>query len=208
MRVLLCDIGNVVLGFDNDRAKQQLLELADPGVRLNGSARTQLVSATNGEVWRAYGSGRISDADYRKFIRKILRCNSNVTDDDIDEAVSDVFTTIPDTIDILKRLRASSVILVAVSNAEPPRVRYAHRLGIWSLFDRRVASCEVGLCKPDAEIFLYALGLVEATPDQALFVDDVPEYVAAAQLIDIKAHCFENPAGLEGFLVEHEYLSA
>jgi putative hydrolase of the HAD superfamily len=51
--------------------------------------------------------------------------------------------------------------------------------------DLVMLSNEVGLEKPDPAIFELALELLEVAPHQALFVDDVPENVQAAQALGL-----------------------
>jgi epoxide hydrolase-like predicted phosphatase len=76
-----------------------------------------------------------------------------------------------------------------------------------ALFDAVVDSCVVGLRKPDPAIFLHTLReLGDVAPERAVFLDDHPVNVAAAQR-----------TGLHGILVEdadravdelHQFLQA
>ena len=52
-------------------------------------------------------------------------------------------------------------------------------------FDLVMMSNEVGLLKPDPAIFETALDLLNVTPAQALFIDDIAENVAAARALGI-----------------------
>ena len=47
-------------------------------------------------------------------------------------------------------------------------------------FDACVVSAEVGCAKPAAAIYQQASHLLELRPNECLFVDDVPAFVAAA----------------------------
>jgi putative hydrolase of the HAD superfamily len=46
-------------------------------------------------------------------------------------------------------------------------------------FEGITASCEVGCAKPEAAIYRAALAALKVAPEEALYLDDVPEYVAA-----------------------------
>lgn len=54
-----------------------------------------------------------------------------------------------------------------------------------------VLSHEVGLMKPDPEIYLLAAQAHEAPPGECLFVDDRPDYVEGARAVGMKATVFK-----------------
>ena len=53
------------------------------------------------------------------------------------------------------------------------------------LFDGIIDSSEVGVRKPDPEIFKIALSKAETLPHQTIFLDDYPEHVDVAQSLGI-----------------------
>ena len=53
------------------------------------------------------------------------------------------------------------------------------------LFDGIIDSREVGVRKPDPEIFKIALSKAETLPHQTIFLDDYPEHVDVAQSLGI-----------------------
>jgi HAD superfamily hydrolase (TIGR01509 family) len=60
----------------------------------------------------------------------------------------------------------------------------------------------VGACKPNPVIYRAALVSCGARAEEALFIDDVPEYVAAAQKLGVSGIVFESPSQLESELKE------
>ena len=54
------------------------------------------------------------------------------------------------------------------------------------LFDAVVDSCHAGVRKPDPRIYQLALDAVDATPEAAVFLDDHPANVAAAEALGIR----------------------
>ena len=54
-------------------------------------------------------------------------------------------------------------------------------------FDAFISSCEVGMRKPDPEIFKLALGIAQAAPEECAYFDDRPMLVNAAQKLGIRA---------------------
>lgn len=57
-------------------------------------------------------------------------------------------------------------------------------------FDEMIISAEVGLKKPDPEIYILATKLLDVTPENMIFIDDFPQNVAAAAAIGIRSILF------------------
>ena len=63
-------------------------------------------------------------------------------------------------------------------------------LHIEDCFDVIVISAQVGLMKPDPAIYHLTLDRLGVTPQQAVFIDDMLENVAAAMALGMRAICF------------------
>jgi len=48
------------------------------------------------------------------------------------------------------------------------------------------------ICKPDPAIYLHTCGKLKVAPQQALFLDDLPENIVSAAQVGLKAIRFEN----------------
>jgi epoxide hydrolase-like predicted phosphatase len=59
-------------------------------------------------------------------------------------------------------------------------------------FDLIVVSSELGIMKPDPQIFKYTLKQLGISPAETIFVDDIERYCVAAEEIGIKAIRYEN----------------
>ncbi len=67
------------------------------------------------------------------------------------------------------------------------------------LFDVQVISAEVGLMKPDPRIYARILGELGVLPQQAVFIDDMPENVEGARRVGMHAiHYTDNPSLFRG----------
>ena len=58
-------------------------------------------------------------------------------------------------------------------------------------FDHMTISAEVGLGKPDERIYLYALDQFNIRPEEAIFVDDVPANIEAANALGMHGILFK-----------------
>lgn len=86
---------------------------------------------------------------------------------------------------LIRALRAHYKIGL-ISNALPDaRAMYGPRLSE-ARFDLLVFSGEEGVKKPDAEIFRRALARLGVRADESIFVDDMPENVAAAEALGMR----------------------
>ncbi len=59
--------------------------------------------------------------------------------------------------------------------------------GWLGIFDHHTWSCELGIAKPDPEIYLYTCEKLDVAPGEALFLDDKPENIAAAISVGLHA---------------------
>jgi putative hydrolase of the HAD superfamily len=93
--------------------------------------------------------------------------------------------------DIAAEFRARGARTAMLSNGVVEivgRLRSEQRLERW--FDVVVASCEVGRCKPDPEIYRIRLERLGPATDATLFVDDRSENVQAARNIGMHTQHF------------------
>jgi len=87
----------------------------------------------------------------------------------------------------LASLRAAHQ-LALVSNAWPSACHRARRRWMLDgLFDGMIFSCEVGVAKPDAEIYYLACERLGIVPTEALFIDDDRKNVEAAAALGMQA---------------------
>jgi len=70
----------------------------------------------------------------------------------------------------------------------------------WSLFDGAAVSAELGLLKPQAEIYQALLTQYKLEASETVFIDDMPYNVAGAKAVGIAGVQFENAAQCEGEL--------
>lgn len=96
------------------------------------------------------------------------------------------FESAPDMADVVRHARRAGTKTALLSNSwgnDYPRE------GWDELFDAIVISGEVGMRKPEPEIFHYTLKLLGVPPAEAVFVDDLrPNVLAAAELGLVAVH--------------------
>jgi putative hydrolase of the HAD superfamily len=61
------------------------------------------------------------------------------------------------------------------------------KFGLHQCFDAFISSCEVGMRKPDPGIFILAMGIAQASPEECIYFDDRLMLVQAAQKLGIRS---------------------
>ena len=83
--------------------------------------------------------------------------------------------------------RSSRIRVGLLSNAMGGLDRVLTRFGVLDLFDSIVSSAEVGLIKPDPEIYTLACERLGVTPRESLFIDDQKLNTDAASALGMQA---------------------
>lgn len=81
-----------------------------------------------------------------------------------------------------------------ISNAWDGLRAYMLREGFLAPFDEVIISAEVGIVKPAPRIYQYALEKLGVKAEEAIFVDDFPENIAAAAALGMRAVHFQDAA--------------
>lgn len=90
-----------------------------------------------------------------------------------------------DSLPVVSELGARGVKTALISNCSHSTRGIVDRLGLEDAFDEIVLSFEVGLRKPDPEIYRIALERLGVVPERSIFVDDQPAYCDGAAALGI-----------------------
>ena len=88
-----------------------------------------------------------------------------------------------DTREALSELRARGYQLGLLSNLFGDETQWPSEFELDRCFDAMVFSCEVGMAKPERGIYLLAADRLGAKPEECVFVDDAPAYLAGAKAV-------------------------
>ena len=87
-----------------------------------------------------------------------------------------------------------------ITNATNRLVQDLEVLGLPEHFDFIINSSEVGFAKPSSEIFVHALAVAHARPDETVFIDDTLSNIASASAMGFTVHHYTGVAGLRNFI--------
>ena len=191
-QLVMFDLGGVVVDVESDRLVHQVAML------LGRSFEEVQEQVYHHDLLLPFELGQISPKAYYEGLKGRLRLSW--TYEQFVRAWNDIFLENRDVTRLMERLRARHK-LMALSNTNSLHLTYIKgafpSLGV---FDDWVASCDVGLRKPDPQIYALALRRAGVEPRAAVYVDDRPELVEAGRAVGLTAIRFESSGQLAGEL--------
>jgi FMN phosphatase YigB (HAD superfamily) len=184
---LILDLGGVLIDVDYGASARAF---AAHGVADFEHAYSK---AKQTDVFDRFETGELDPAGFRDAVRELL--GSNLSDTVIDASWNAMLGSIPpQRIALVHQLEERfPVLLLSNTNAiHVPAFEdiVARENGITDfkgLFHGAYYSCELGMRKPNADIFHHVIGRHGADPTRTLFIDDSPQHVEGARQAGLKA---------------------
>jgi epoxide hydrolase-like predicted phosphatase len=127
---------------------------------------------------RGLETGKLSEADFEATFGKRLGLKNP---DGLIDSMFSGMRPVESMVEAVKRIRASELLTGLVSNSWSTE-HYDRKL-LAELFDGVVISAEVGLHKPQPEIYLLAAKRLDVDPKGCIFVDDLKENCDGAEAV-------------------------
>ncbi len=109
------------------------------------------------------------------------------------DAVPGGLAIVPDTVDLLHRVKRTGRRLYCLSNMHHAFIDHLEdAYDFWDVFDGVVISCRVQMVKPEPEIYRHLLSRYRLVPEETVFVDDAPENVEVARREGLQGVLFED----------------
>lgn len=148
------------------------------------------------EYYEKFVIGQISEDNYWK---SVIKENSwDIPVDQLKNAARKSFIEIKGTREIMEKLKKEGYTLILLSNHGKEWAEYCERkYSYHKLFKHVVYSFQVGLTKPNKEIFLLVLKKLQVKPQECLFIDDYKNNILAAESLGMKTIQFISSADLK-----------
>lgn len=189
-RAVICDLGGVVVRIDSDRVRQHWAAVSDLP---DAASLAPYPDAT----YEAFERGDVTEAEYFAHVRSTLQCRE--TDEELLDGFNALFLGIDhDVIQQLRDLRDDGVLVIALTNTNVAHQRvwarqFADELAV---FEHVHCSHELGARKPEPAAFEQVLAAHALDVREAVFIDDVPDYVDAATALGMHGILFESAPAL------------
>ena len=182
---VIFDLGNVLITVDELRAMERM-------AARTGKTLEQIREYIRGTPYEhELARGKLSKMQFFRTVAKDLGFDGSY--DEFAEIWSDVFTPIEPMIALAESLKTRVPRLV-LSNTNAIHMDYIFQhYTFLNDFDAHVFSHEVGLLKPDAAIYEYALKKYGLAGERTVFLDDLPANVEGARRVGMQAVHFQNP---------------
>ncbi|MGQ0828458.1 MAG: HAD family hydrolase [Bacteroidota bacterium] len=185
---IIFDLGGVILNID-----YTLLIKAFKNLEIEHF--DELYSQAHQIKWfDQYEKGQISSADFRNEIRSFAK--KNIPDELIDQAWNSMLLDLPaERLKLLQSFkRTHRTFLLSNTNEIHMKAinKYLQKTyGISDLsgcFEKMYLSYEIGMRKPNADIFELVLSENKLMPSETLFIEDSIQHIEAAKKLGIHTH--------------------
>lgn len=143
-------------------------------------------------IWKflpEYQSGKLNERQFWEAV-----CTACDTPFDVipakslwSDAVRTVFDFRPEVVAAIQTLKHRGMRVGFLSNTEPEAARFFHEMYMDAWFDASVLSCEVGIAKPQREIYHLMADKLQLVPATILFLDDRQENIDGAVEVGMNA---------------------
>ena len=155
-----------------------------------------------GELFVNFEKGLLSPDEFRKKLKEQLPVN--VTDKQIDDAWKAMLLDLPvERWELLKKVKTSYRTFI-LSNTNLLHVEWYFKIlekkygtyGYSHLFEKVYFSYELGMRKPDRDIYEHVISDSQLIPEETLFIDDSPLNIETADSMGIQTYCLKKPETL------------
>lgn len=168
--------------------------------------RTILGVAFSPELGPAAVTGRLTYPQWMAAIRsRVIAEHGQAVTGALDEWAANVGRVDVEMLEVLRDTRRATKVAL-LSNGTTRLRRDLHVLDLLDEFDEVFNTAELGIAKPDPEVFLLVCDLLGVAPGGVIFVDDLAANVAGATTAGLLAHRHTSPADTRDFLARNGIL--
>lgn len=178
IKAVVFDFGNVIYKFDNTLFLDRISHYTNLSVK-----ELEKRIYDDSDLPEKFETGLISSDEF--FKRVIKKCSLSISKPAFIRAYTNIFTPIPSTINLIKKL-GENFKLGLLSNTSELDYRYGiKKIDIFPLFDAVSISFEVQAMKPSPKIFEDMVVKLQVKPRECLYIDDIASYVEAATKVGL-----------------------
>jgi putative hydrolase of the HAD superfamily len=185
---IIFDLGGVILNIN-----PELTLKAFKSLNFNDFDKNFMELKKSG-LFKKFETADVSASEFRNEIKKFLI--NPVSDEKIDYAWNKMLLDFPkERIDLLRSLKKQYRTFLLSNTNEIHLRSYFKTLennygikNMSSLFEKEYYSHELGLRKPNLDIYQFVLKDSNLNPNETLFIDDMPKNIEAAKKVGIKSH--------------------
>ncbi|MFH0877461.1 MAG: HAD family phosphatase [Candidatus Omnitrophota bacterium] len=186
IKLILCDLGNVLIDFDHRIAVRKIKKFSPR------STKEIYRLFFDSHLTKDFEEGRVTSLEFfRKMARKLAL--KNVSFADFVVIWNDIFFENEGMLDVLRRLK-KKYRLHLISNINELHYQFIQKTfpKHLSVFDKIYCSHQVGRRKPDVLIYRRAMADAGVRPQNVLYTDDRKDLIQEAKKLGIRTLLFKN----------------
>lgn len=204
IEAVIFDLGNVLIDFDHRIAAKKIAEFT-------GKTGEEIYNLFfDSQLTRSFEEGKISPRQFFSGVKEIL--GVSIDYDEFSAVWNGIFFFSQKNLGVYNIARSlkKRYRIALLSNINALHLEYVRKtFPVFDAFDYFIASCEVGSCKPDPDIYQKALEVLKAEPQNVFYTDDRIELVESANRLGIKGFVFRGVEQLKSDLlasgINYEY---
>ena len=158
----------------------------------------------DGEIGSQYREAKITRDKFWKTVREKLNITESA--DELESAWINGYELIKGTKDIILELAKKHRVYYLSDNVRERIEKLNSKYKFLDLFEDGIFSHEVGVRKPNPEIYKLALKKAMVNPNEAVFIDDKSHFLEPARQIGITTFLFTSPEELRKNLLDNKIL--
>lgn len=137
---------------------------------------------------RAMDTGMIDESEFIDQIADI----TGLTGEEVTDYLFSPSRPNSEVFELIRQLKSRYRLAILSNISSHERLREVLTDEQIALFDALVLSGEVGMVKPDEQIYRLAADLLGCMPDECVFVDDIERFCDVARQTGMKVICYQN----------------
>ncbi|MDQ6481953.1 HAD family phosphatase [Dyadobacter sp. LHD-138] len=201
---IVFDLGDVILNIDVPLASSNFGQLS-------GKEQHEILTLfKEKELFRLFETGLVDEDGFRNMIRELLEF-PDWSEEIIDTAWNSLLLDIPPArIELIKAL-SKNYRLFLLSNTSSIHIKQVNKIlhaasgveKLDDLFEKVYLSYEMGLMKPNPEIYLQVLRESGLVAEETLFLDDNADNITAASKLGIDTILVQKPVTILDYLKDY-----
>ena len=190
IKLIIFDLGKVIVDFSRVDIAKGLAGYSMLQHYQNPDNIMTYLFDTGYEIIRQYEEGHIGSQEFFNHVADVFSLNMSF--EQFKVVWSEIFVENDGIAGLIESLKKNFPLLL-LSNTNELHFEYIkNQFPIIHKFDEWILSYKIGKMKPDPEIYRTALSRAGVKPDDAIFIDDIAEYVLAAREMGINGVEFKS----------------
>ncbi|MFA6524892.1 MAG: HAD-IA family hydrolase [Patescibacteria group bacterium] len=193
IKAIIFDFGNVIASFDNGLFLKKISKYTSKSI----DKLYELIYKKS-KLPSQYEQGKINSDEFYNQVVKL--CDLKISQIQFRDAYTQIFTPIPETIELINALKPNYKLGLLSSTSEWDFEFGFKPLIDVSIFDSITLTYQLGIKKPDPKLFHDALNKLSVAPNETAYIDDLPETIEVANNLGIHGILFTGNDTLQASL--------